>query len=163
MNIQVVSLILGSIGTLGSLTTGFIAFIRSRTNISTEIQLFHKNPSGCLLMVTFINKSYMSVSITDVRLVINKTRFSCVKIPEMALERTHTCGNKTDLIRRDFTMDFPINLPSLSGTSGYLAFRIPQETLQSVSTEVIVELSTNRRRIRGTRLLISDLPTLLSR
>lgn len=70
---------------------------------------------------------------------------------------------KVELLSREYTMAFPINLPSLSGTSGYLAFRIPQETLQSVSNDLIVELSTNRRRILKTQLTIPDLPKFLSR
>jgi len=163
MDVQVLSLILGAIGTLGSVITGLTAYVRSRVRIRTDLVLFYKNLSGCLAYMTFTNQSYLSVSITDVRISINQTRYSCMKIPEMAFEKTRKTGDKVELLSREYTMAFPINLPSLSGTSGYLAFRIPQETLQSVSNDLIVELSTNRRRILKTQLTIPDLPKFLSR
>lgn len=53
-----------------------------------------------------------------------------------------------------FSLPFPINLPYLSGTSGYLYFLFPQENFEVDAKSLTFELSTNRHLTLRKKLLL---------
>ena len=144
--IQLMSLILGIIGTTGTIVTAITAFVRSRFHINVELLALLKTPKGIQAYFVFTNKSFTSVAITDVRIIVNNKSFSCIRVPTVAIEKISGKGTDHETVEKIDSLAFPINLPSLAGSSGYLLFPMPPQIQESFSNAVTVELSTNRRR-----------------
>ena len=60
-----------------------------------------------------------------------------------------------------FTIPFPINLGSLTGTSGYIEFDISPEVLKLFSTPLTVQVSTNRGKAIEKKLHFENLVDLV--
>lgn len=150
------SLILGIIGTAGTIYTLISTFLASRISIDVRLILFRKRPTGFITYFSFTNKSHLPIAINDVYILIDKTAYSCKKLPVLAKETTKSERGEIVYRDREYTMNFPINLSSLSGSSGFLFFQIPRQMQESVSSELIVGLGTNRRRKVQKKLLLTQ-------
>ena len=146
MNIQVVSLILGSIGTVGTIIAGIYAFFSSLTRLKVELYLFDVTPRSYIAFMSFTNKSRMPISITDVQIVIDGKRYSCIRVPVNAYEINKSHNGVVTMDKQVPSMDFPVNLPALSGLSGFLVFRVESQIQSQLSTPLNFVIHTNRKR-----------------
>lgn len=155
---EVLTLILGLVGSVGTIYSLVATFVLSRVNIDVEVLQHNKTPIGFMFLCSFVNRSHLSVAITNISVVLSGKRFDCSRVPSVVIERTKKRDGVVISHEQEKTMVFPIVLPSLSGTSGYLTFRIPQDMLQSDAKALTVELSTNRfRRVKKKLSLSPDL------
>lgn len=141
-----ITFILATIGSVGTIYTLISKVFLNRVKIELSVAEYIPAKDSVVLYMMFINKSHLPISITDVRLWNYLTVYSCEKTPHIVRIDTNKATETIIYKEAIYTIPFPINLPSLSGTSGYLYFLIPQENFQCASKSLTVELSTNRHK-----------------
>lgn len=139
-NITFALSVFGSIGTLWTI-------IQSRKNLDFKLHYFgySKERKLALAYIQFVNKSRIPISITDVCLKIDRVVYPCKKIPSIAGTVLHKCFG-TQSVDNFYSVQLPIFLSALGGTSCYLVFDIPQEYDTPLSTPVKITVSSNRGR-----------------
>ncbi len=139
---------LATIGSLGTLYTLISKILLNRVKVECSITEYVPSEDSAILYMMFINKSHLPVSIVDVKLWNHLSVYSCEKSPHIVRIDTRESTRKAEktVIYKEaiYTVQFPINLPSLSGSSGYLYFQIPKGNFQCDSKSLTVELNTNR-------------------
>ena len=141
---EILTFILALIGSLGTAYTVIMTFYWHRISIDFNIVEYCPAKDSLIVYMSFTNKSRLPVSITDVRIWSDCTPYSCTHTPEIVKFVTRTLGKTQTFQEAIHSLPLPINLPSLSGTSGFLYFQIPQGTFECDSKSLTVELSTNR-------------------
>lgn len=140
-----ITLIIAVIGCAGSVSLWIYNFVTSRCKIDMELVRMYEPDIMIACYVAFTNRSRLPVSITSVCVVIDGVCFQCIPISYPVF--TVTNSKTGEIIQQHFTLSLPINLCSLSGVSGFLAFDIPREFLKKTSTPLTFEVSTNRGRL----------------
>ncbi len=153
-NITLALSIFGAIGTVG---TWIYNYIKTRKSFTIELNGYRFNPNGLLLHVQFVNKSTLSLSINEIAIKHNENEYPCSKIPQKVLETTKRIGKEIVDHKEYYSLEFPINLPALCGTSGYLYFSSDSENFPQISTEVTVIIRSNRGRAVERRLPLTNL------
>lgn len=135
---------LALLGSLGTAYTAIMTFYRNRISIDFSIAEYSLDKKSVILYMIFTNNSRLPISITDVRIWNRCISYSCSKEPVVV--RIDTRTSRKEIIYKEAikSLPFPITLPCLSGTSGFLYFQIPQENFECDASSLIVELSTNR-------------------
>ena len=153
-----ITLVIALIGCLGTITTGLNSYLSNRQNLTFRV-LGHLVPEGrsIILYMMFENKSHLPISITSISVFGNGILYSCQEIPIKVYETT-TRKNRTEILSHHeyFSMQIPISLPSLGGTSGYVYFEAPQEIFQPDTTHLTFRVTTNRNRAIEMRLPLGD-------
>lgn len=149
-----ITFILATIGSLGTLYTLVSKIFLNRVKIELLIIECIPAKKSVVLYMMFANKSHLPISITDVKLWNYSTIYECTKSPHIIRVDTRTSKNTIIYKEATYNIQFPINLPSLSGTSGYLYFQIPQGNFQCDSKSLTVEVNTNRHQKFQTTLSI---------
>ena len=144
--IDKITFLLGLIGTLGTAYSMLMTFYWNRVDIDFYIADYSATSDSLILYMVFTNNSRLPVSVTDVCIWNKAIPYSCQKDPSVVRIYSRQTGKNTIYRETLKSLPFPINLPSLSGTSGYLYFLIPQENFECASSSLTVELSTNRLR-----------------
>lgn len=155
---EIITLVLALIGSLGTAYTAIMSFYWNRISIDFNIVEYCPAKDSLIVYMAFTNKSRLPVSITDVRIWSNNIPYSCTHTPEIVKIVTRTLGKDKTFQEAIHSLPLPINLPSLSGTSGFLYFQIPQGTFECNAKTLTVELSTNRHlKVRKTLSLEKSL------
>lgn len=141
---EILTLVLALIGSLGTAYTVIMTFYWHRISIDFNIVEYCPSKDALVVYMSFTNNSRLPISITDVRVWSDCVPYSCTHTPEIVKIVTRTLGKDNAFRETVHSIPLPINLPSLSGTSGYLYFQIPQGTFECDSKVLTVELSTNR-------------------
>ena len=81
MNIQTVSLILGAIGTIGTIAGGVIAFVNSRVRISVEVIAWHKAKEFLYIYAVITNNSRLPISISSISAILDDVEVPCSLYP----------------------------------------------------------------------------------
>lgn len=139
-----ITFILATIGSLGTICTIISKIFLNRVKLELSIVEYIPAKESVVLYMMFNNKSHLPISITNVKLWNYSTIYECVKSPHIIRVDTRTSKNTIIYKEAIYNIPFPINLPSLSGTSGYLYFQIPQGNFQCDSKSLTVEVNTNR-------------------
>lgn len=153
-NITLALSIFGSIGTVG---TWLYNYIKTRKSFTVELNGYRFNPKGLLLHVQFMNKSTLSLSINEIAIKHNDIEYPCSKIPQKVLETTNRIGGVIVDHKEYYSLEFPINLPALCGSSGYLYFSSDSNNFPQISTEVTVIIRSNRGRAVERKLPLTNL------
>lgn len=146
-NITFVLAIIGSLGTIFSV-------IAQRKNISLSIESYSFKNRTLLMYVAFTNRSRLPISILNISIVQNKICYPCVYMPTAVVEYTRRSGKELLGYREELSIQFPISLSSLAGSSGYLYFDKLPQNYPDAPTAVTLEVSTNRGRAKRMRLSI---------
>lgn len=141
---QIFTFILALIGSIGTAYTTLMAIYWNRISIDMSITDYSFSKDSVILYMVFVNNSRLPISITDIRIWNRCVPYSCVKDPHIVRIITRRVGETITYNESIKSLPFPITLPCLSGTSGYLYFQIPQENFEYASNSLTVELSTNR-------------------
>lgn len=139
-----ITLALSIFGSVGTVLTWVVGFFKNRKRFTIEINGYFVSHLGLLLHIQFVNKSAVPLAINEIAALINGNEYICEKIPQEVLEVSKKRGSTITSHREYFSMDFPINLASLCGTSGYLYFSSEQEKFPDVSNEITLIIRTNR-------------------
>lgn len=148
-----IAFLLGAFGSIGTLYTLFA----QRKKLSLSIQNYHYNNKALLMYVSFTNHSRLPISILNISLVQDKICYPCVYKPTKVREYTRRSGREILSHYEEFSIQFPISLSSLAGTSGYLYFDKLPENYPAVSTMVTLEVSTNRGQTKKMKLQVPNL------
>ena len=132
--------VLALIGSLGTAYSIIMTFYWHRVSIECNIIEYCPSKDALIAYMFFTNHSRLPISITNICLWNNDVLYNCVHTPEIVQFVSRTSGKQEAI----HSSPLPINLPSLSGTSGYVYFLFPQENFEVSSKSLTVELSTNR-------------------
>lgn len=141
---QTFSFILALIGSLGTAYSVIMTFYWNRISIDFSIVEYVPTKDSLIVYMSFTNNSRLPISITDICVWDNDILYSCVHTPEIVKTFDRKLNNEHVYQEAIHSEPLPINLPSLSGTSGYVYFLFPQETFQVDAKSLTVELNTNR-------------------
>ena len=147
-----ITFLLGAFGSLGTLYT----LLAQRKNISLSIQSYSYKNKSLLMFVSFANHSRLPISILNISIVQDNVCYPCVYIPTVVCEHTRRSGKEIISHREEFSVQFPISLASLAGSSGYLYFDKLPESYPDDATALTVQVSTNRGRAEKMKLLVPN-------
>lgn len=147
-----ITLALSIFGSAGTLISAILSFIRSRKRISITVPKLYRNDSSIWLYVLIENNSRLPISVNSISMRFNDELFYASQISQKILEVTQRTGNTITDKKEYFSIQFPISLPALSGTSGYLYFEIPATFFENSSTQLCFQVGTNRGMIKKTKL-----------
>lgn len=138
---------------LGSAGTAY-TFISQRRKISLSIHYYSYKNRSLLMYVSFTNCSRLPISITNVSIVQNDICYPCVYIPAKVLDYAHRIGKGTVGYKEIMSIQFPVYLSALAGSSGYLYFDTLPDTYPDAPKEVTLEVSTSRGRAKRMKLSV---------
>lgn len=155
-----ITFILAVIGSLGTTIGGIYQLYTRRIAIDILPEGYNLTDKSVLFYISFINKSHIPISITDIRLTINDKRYTCRKTPIRVFYETHKQGGRI-ISHYDYNnLTMPITLSNLAGNSGYILFEFPLKDFPQQTTDVIFEVSTNRHKIIRKKLSLEQVPHL---
>lgn len=141
---SLITLILSIIGTAGTVYTIISTIFFQRKKLRIAIHSLHVNESFCTMFVSIENLSRLPIAISSVSVCLYDNVYPCHVDSVKVAEVTTRSGNVVNNVRPYYSMSLPISLSSLAGISGYLHFdNIPGKLLRS-STELTVQVATNR-------------------
>ncbi len=147
-----ISFILATIGSLGTIYTLFA----QRQKFSLSIQSYSHKNNSLLMYVSFTNRSRLPISILNVSIIQDNVCYPCVYVPTKVRECTRRSGKEVISHKEDFSIQFPISLSSLAGSSGYLYFDKLPKNYPNDATDLTVQVSTNRGRAKKMKLLVPN-------
>lgn len=146
-NITFFFAIVGFLGTVNTL-------LMQRKKLKFSIITYRSNNHCVLMYVSITNCSHLSISISNISIIHNNVCYPCAFIPKKVIETTHTIGKQVVSRKEEYSIEFPINLSSLAGTSGYLYFDKLPNTYPMSPTTLTVQVSSNRGSAKKMILLI---------
>lgn len=159
-----ITLAIALFGAIGTIATWIVTAFHSRKKVTFRIVKIYPIKKTLTLYLSIQNRSRLPISIDSMSIVIENVSYHCQVPPHVIFTVTHRSG-QTITDKKDYiSINFPINLSSLGGASGYIEFDIPQEVSKKLSTPLILEVSTNRGKLPKTELSFqnfSDLDELL--
>lgn len=139
-------------GSIGTLISAIISFIHRRKKLSIHISKLYFDHTSIWLYCIFENKSQLPISINSLAVQIRNSFIYTSQIPQKVFEVTDRSGNTITSKREFYSIAFPISLPALSGTAGYVYFDIPGERLETLPTELFFQAGTNRGMVKKRKL-----------
>lgn len=140
-----ITLVLSIIGAISAVYTFITNIYWNRASVHATIVSRFIFDNYLTLYVSFVNLSRLPISITSVSVIIDDVFYCAEQSPVLIGIKGIRKGEIKDFVIPRYSMAFPINLPSLAGSSGYLHFRFPRKILESSATELRVSLATNRK------------------
>lgn len=133
---------------LSIINTSYI-FIKNHKKLKmhidrSAIKYYFSDKDHLIIHYQISNLSQLPISITQIKLIINNSSYTC-NIHEEVVE-TATYKNPNRIIHEKISTNdvMPINLPALTSHSGFLSFPIPKGTLQGNEKSWIFQICTNR-------------------
>lgn len=139
-------------GSVGTLISAIASFIHRHKKLSIHISKLYFDHTSIWLYCIFENKSQLPISINSLSVQIKNIFIHTSQIPQKVLEITDRSGNTITNRREFYSISFPIFLPALGGTAGYVYFDIPEERLEILPTELFFQAGTNRGMVRKRKL-----------
>ena len=124
MDIQLVSLILGCIGTIGTIAGSVLTFVRSRVRISIDVVSWLQSDDCLFIYALITNNSRLPISVSSISAIMNGVDVPCSLEPFVVTYRKLPGILGKEQFEPVRSLPFPVNLEPLSGVSGYLYFRI---------------------------------------
>lgn len=137
----------------GSAGTAYTLFSQRR-KFSVCIHYYSYKNRSLIMYVSFTNNSHLPISISNVSVVIDNICYPCVYVPAKVLDYTHRIGKEIVGKKEIMSIQFPVSLLALAGSSGYLYFDTLPDTCPDAPTEVTLEVSTSRGKAKRMKLLI---------
>lgn len=100
-----------------------------------------------IIYVAFDNKSRLPISITDISVKINGIYYPCVQPPIVVCKESEKINGVITFRKEHISLAMPINIASLSGTSGYICFEFPPNVFQAAATQLIFSVVSNRGKV----------------
>ena len=135
-------------GSLGTLFTLIHTFFINRINLQMTISghLFG-DTKMLVIYASFVNKSRLPISITDISVKIGDIYYPCVQPPIVTLKETEKVNDVIISHKETNSLSMPINVASLSGSSGYICFEFPEVAFRPDATDLIFSVSSNRGKV----------------
>lgn len=139
-----ITFFLSVFGSVGTLFLFVVSLLCKKANIDIKIVECSPSKESVVLYMMFVNKSHLPISITDVRIWNKGIVYSCTPVPTIVRYIRRYTPKEELYFEAIKSIPLPIALLSLSGTSGYFYFQIPQENFECDAKSLTVEVSTNR-------------------
>lgn len=149
------SLIISFLALIGGLSSWLYIWYMNRVNFSLSIYAKLISSKGILLYFCFANESRLPISLTKISLLHDNDYIYCKPIPELVFQLTSMTGDTVTNKEKHYSLQIPINLDSLSASSGYLYFPLQQGTVLQNASVLTFEVETNRG---VTKQMILELP-----
>lgn len=138
------SLIISVLALIGGLSSWLYVWYMSRVNFSIVIYAKLLSSNDILLYLGFANESRLPISLTKISILHDGDCLYCKPIPELVFKSTSRTGDTITNEEKHYSLQIPINLDSLSASSGYLYFPLRQETVLQNASALTFEVQTNR-------------------
>lgn len=138
------SLIISILALLGGVSSWLYIWYMNRVNFSLSIYAKLISSKGILLYLCFANESRLPISLTKISLLHGNDYLSCKPIPELVFQLTSKTGDTITNEEKHYSLQIPINLDSLSASSGYLYFPLQQGSALQNASALTFEVQTNR-------------------
>ena len=139
----------------GSAGTAYTLFSQRR-KFSISIHYYSYKNRSLIIYASFTNSSHLPVSISNVSIVVDNVCYPCVYVPTKVVEYTHRVGKEIVGKKEIMSIQFPVSLLALAGSSGYLYFDTLPDTYPDDSTEVTLEVSTSRGKAKRMKLSVAE-------
>ena len=151
--IDIIPIIISAVALLISITTALCQLISQTKRLHFRVIEYSESKKWLIFYLQIENKSRLPISITR----ITWQGFDCCVFPtEVVKLNTKINQENLGIISENNivykTMPLPINLSTLAGVSGYVAFWSPQGTFPKLSRHVTFQVCTNRGKIKECRL-----------
>ena len=135
-------------GSLGTLFTLIHKLFSNRKHLQMKI-IHHilDDDKRFIIYASFVNKSMLPISITNICIKIDDVYYPCMQPPVVACEETTRINGRIVSYKDFLSLPMPINLPPLSGSSGYICFEFSRAPFQPDSKELIFSVSSNRGKV----------------
>lgn len=145
MNVQTLSLILGIIGTTGTIIGGVLTFFMSRVRLSVEVISWHLAEDCLFIYAVISNKSFSPISVSLISAKLDGVEVPCSLEPFVVTYRKLPGEPGRGQYEPVRSLPFPLNLGPLGGVAGYLYFRNSQPISQPLCTPLSLSAHTNRK------------------
>ncbi len=142
-----------ALAVFGSLGTAYTLFAQKR-KFSASIHYYNYQNRALVIYVSFTNNSHLPISISNVSLVIDNICYPCVYVPTKVLDYTRRIGKEVICRKEIMSIQFPISLLALAGSSGYVYFDTLPDNYPDDATELILEVSTSRGKAKRIKLSV---------
>ncbi len=139
-----ITLFLSIIGSAGTALSWIYTWLKSRKKLSIKVIKICKIKDNLIMYISISNQSASPICIEGLNILFEGNAFPCSQLPTMVFKKESKHGDVVVSSKEYLTIPLPINLSSSAGTSGYLAFDIPQDILQNMPKPLIVQVCTNR-------------------
>lgn len=156
-----ITFLLALIGSVGTITTWLLSYIKSRRNITIRLIAFDAKDNKILCYLFLENKSSLPISLTALSVIIDGVSFPCRYLPQKVRSDMRTVGSNVVSSQDYFNMTFPVQIGPLGATSGYVLFVIPPSVLIPDSKTVTFQVSSNRGRTFETKLSLDQIQETL--
>lgn len=140
-----------ALAVFGSLGTAYTLFLQ-RKKLSLSIHYYSYKNNSLIMYLSFTNHSHLPISISSISIVHNDICYPCAYIPTKVIDRTHRIGKEIVSHQEILSIQFPVSLLSLAGTSGYLHFGKLPDTYPTDPTTVTLEVSASRGKAKRMKL-----------
>lgn len=147
-----ITLFLSIVGALGTLCSAISSILKNRKNINIQIAKLYKLNNIIWLYILLENKSRTAISINRISLCLSDKVISASQISKKIHKVDITSAGKTTSSKTDYSIAFPIYLPELGCSSGYLYFVLPPEAAKNFPTELTFQVGTNRGKVTQKKL-----------
>lgn len=138
------SLLISILALIGGLSSWLYIWYLNRVNFSLGIYAKLLSSKGILLYLYFANESRLPISLTKISLLHGDDCLYCKPIPELVFQSTSRTGDRVTNEEKHYSLQLPINLDSLSASSGYLYFPLEQGIVLQNANILTFEVQTNR-------------------
>lgn len=142
-----------ALAVFGSLGTAYTWFSQ-RKSFSISVHYYSCKNKSVIMYVSFANNSHLPISITNVSIVIDNVCYPCVYVPTKVLDYTHTIGKEVVGRKEILSIQFPVSLSALAGSSGYLYFDTLPDTYPDAPKVLTLEVSANRGKAKRMKLSV---------
>lgn len=160
---DIVSLVLGSIGAVGTVATWIFLYFQNRVNIEFNIikyAIFESTRPMLSCYFTVANKSRLNLAITSMSVKIDNKVYPCEIVPVKAIENRYKRSDGSEQKEITYTVPFPISISSLSATMGYLHIPFESGVVLDSKVPLTFLIGTNRNKTVQLLKSLDEVPLL---
>jgi len=143
---EITAIIISAVALCISAINSVYFFVIRHRNLKFEIRRIGISKLRSLVNIYFCieNHSQLSISITQVKLVIGTEKYPASVFSETVLSKT--LRENGEIVKREDvkSQTMPINLMPLASFAGHISFLIPEDSLSGHEKQLTFEISTNR-------------------
>lgn len=143
---QIITLSISAAALCISLINLIYFFVIRHRNLKIEILRIgiSKIHSIANIYFTIENCSQLSISITQIKLILGTEKYLASIFPETVLSKTFRTNGEITKVEEVKSQTMPINLMPLASFAGHISFPVPRDSLSGHEKQLTFEISTNR-------------------
>ncbi len=138
------ALVVSIISLILSLSNWLYSFYTQRKNLHFKIHEAKSKDGVTFLFMQIENLSRLPIAITRICLIADGQHIDCTVNPKLIYENTRKSGKEVIERRFVYSLQIPIEIPSLGAVSGYILFEDSQCGLSPNAKRANFQICTNR-------------------